>query len=526
MSVNFHTHTLNMKKTLLTAAVTAMMAGCSVTPEKLTEQDVINSAAADSERLKKEALPITGPVDLYQAFARTIKNNREARLKAFEALVQQGQISVDRFDMLPELAAKAGYTERNHYAASASVTFDGDNPEPLPADPSYSVSSDKSSFSTSIGATWDVLDFGLSYYRAKQQADRFLIAKERERKVVHTIMQDVRRAYYRAVSAERLLTRIGPLITQARTALDDATQIENMLAQSPMQALTYQRDLLESLRTLQGLRQDLIPAKAELATLMGLNPGESFSLADVDDPDFSLPVVNTDVDTMERTALVKRPELIEARYQERITQQEVHSAFLNLFPHLSLSGGYYYDDSDYLKYNDWTSAGVGLNWNLMNVFRYGSIEQLNDLKVAAGKQQTLAKAMSVISQVHIANIQFGETIKSYQLADQYMDVARRIRHQVASGRQTQSAGELALIREDVNELLSEVRRDVAYADLQNSFGRLMISMGLDPLPSGFGAMNLEDLSKAFAEKLELWEDGYISTVSQQDMAQAASAIAE
>ncbi|NVK72093.1 MAG: TolC family protein [Oceanospirillaceae bacterium] len=514
---------LLFSRSALAVFVSLSVVGCSVTPKQFTNQEILSQAAENADALKRDVAPITGPIDLNEAFARTIKYNRDARLKAFEVVVSQGQLAVDQFDMLPELAVQAGYSRRNNYAASASVSFAGDEPAALGSNPSYSVSSDKSTVNASIGATWDILDFGLSYYRSKQQADRFLIAKERERKVVHTIMEQSRNAYYRAVSAERLLSKITPLIIKARTALADSTRLEQLRAQSPMEALTYQRSLLESLRTLQDIRKGLIPAKAELATLMGLNPATDFELADVNNPNFTTPHLDFDIDDMERTALVRRPELREAQYQERITQEEVHSAFLSLFPSLNLNASVNYNDSDYLRNNNWTSAGVGVNWNLMNVFRYGKIEQLNKLKVAASKQQALATSMAVISQVHIADIQFKEADDSYQLASQYFDVAKRIKTQVDSSRAAQNIGDLTVIREDLNALLAELRRDVAYAELQNNFGKVLVSMGLDPLPEGFGSMNLEQLSNAFNTLQTQWQQGEISLVSQETMQAAAIA---
>ncbi|MDE8602794.1 TolC family protein [Marinomonas sp. RSW2] len=514
---------LLFSRTALAVFVSVAVAGCSVTPKQLTNQDVMANAAENVDVLMKDTAPITGAIDLNEAFARTIKYNRDARLKAFEAVVSQGQLAVDKFDMLPKLAAQAGYNYRNNYAASASVTFSGDEPASIGDNPSYSVSSDKTTLNASIGATWDILDFGLSYYRAKQQANRFLISKERERKVVHTIMEQSRSAYYRAVSAERLLSKINPLIAKARIALADSSRIEKLRAQSPMEALTYQRALLESLRTLQDIRKSLMPAKAELATLMGLNPSTEFELADVNKPDFTMPHLNVDIAAMERTALVRRPELREAQYQERITQEEVHSAFLSLFPSLSLSAGLNYNDSEYLRYNDWTSAGLGVNWNLMNVFRYGKIKQLNNLKIAASKQQALATSMAVISQVHIADIQFKESNDSYQLATQYFDVAKRIKTQVDSSRAAQSIGDLTVIREDLNAVLAELRRDVAYADLQNDFGKILVSMGLDPLPEGFGGMNLEQLSNAFNTLQTKWQQGDVDVVSEEAMQAAVAA---
>lgn len=505
---------VTFSRAALAVFVATAIAGCSVTPEQLTEQAVLVNAAENASTLAQDVAAINGPIDLHQAFARTIKYNREARLKAFEAVMSQGQLAVDQFDMLPDIAAQAGYSSRSNYAASASVAFIGDKPGAIGNNPSYSVSSERNTVNASIGATWDVLDFGLSYYRAKQQADRFLISKERERKVIHLMMAQARSAYYRAVSAERLLAKIDPLIEKSRSALADSAKLEQLRAQSPIDALTYQRDLLESLRTLQDIRKDLMPAKAELATLMGLNPATAFELADVAQPDFTTPQLTADINAMERTALVRRPELLEAQYQDRITQDEVHSAFLKLFPSLSLNAGVNYNDTDYLRNNNWSSAGLGVSWNLMNVFRHGKLEQLNSLKIAVSKQQALATSMAVISQVHIADLQFKESNDTYQLATQYFDVAQRIKSQVDANRVTQNIGELTVIREDLNALLAELRRDVAYAEVQNNYGKVLVSMGLDPLPEGFGAMSLEQLSGAFAGLMQKWQQGNLDIVTE------------
>ncbi len=172
-----------------------------------------------------------------------------------------------------------------------------------------------------------------------------------------------------------------------------------------------------------------------------------------------------------------------------------------------------YNDTDYLRNNNWTTAGLGVNWNLMNVFRHGKTDELNNLKIAASKQQALATSMAVISQVHIADIQYKESNDTYQLATQYFDVAQRIKTQVDSNRAAQSIGELTVIREDLNALLAELRRDVAYAEVQNNYGKVLVSMGLDPLPEGFGAMDLEQLSAAFQALTSKWQQGDLGIVN-------------
>ena len=69
-------------------------------------------------------------------------------------------------------------------------------------------------------------------------------------------------------------------------------------------------------------------------------------------------------------------------------------------------------------------------------------------------------------------------------------------------------------------MLAELRRDVAYADLQNGFGKILVSMGLDPLPNGFGSMSIEELSTAFNTMFDRWEQGQVETVSEEQMQSA------
>ncbi len=89
-----------------------------------------------------------------------------------------------------------------------------------------------------------MLDFGVSYCQAQQQADRVLIAQERRRKVLHLLMQQTHLAYWQAVGAQQLEARIDPVLQLVRKALDDARKVETEKLRSPLEALTYQRTLL------------------------------------------------------------------------------------------------------------------------------------------------------------------------------------------------------------------------------------------------------------------------------------------
>jgi outer membrane protein TolC len=113
-----------------------------------------------------------------------------------------------------------------------------------------------------------LLDLGIGYYNSQQQANRVLIASERRRKAMHLLMQDVRSAYWRAASAQALQEKVQKTIEAAEDALRDARRVEQARLRNPLDSLRYQRQLLESLRLLESINQELSSAQIELAALI------------------------------------------------------------------------------------------------------------------------------------------------------------------------------------------------------------------------------------------------------------------
>ncbi|MBV1786433.1 TolC family protein [Marinobacterium sp. D7] len=512
-----------VKKPLLATAIAAIISGCAVTPSAITPHSIEATAQADIQRLVQEQ-SVESAISLDEAIARAVLNNRDKKLKALEAALAQGQIELVQHEMLPELTASAGYSKRSEYAASASVNFIDGEPDSLGSNPSYSVSQDKERDTQDVAFTWNILDFGLSYVRAKQHADRYLISKERERKVVHNITQDVRAAYWRAVSAERLLSKVNPLIEQASQALKDSRQVESQRLRSPLEALYYQRELLDILRALQALRQDLMGAKTELAGLMGLKPGTRFDLADVSNPVFDVPELKVELAQMEEQALQRRPELVETHYQKRISAAETKAAMLGLLPGIHLTAGAYEDSNEYLLNQDWTSFGAQISWNLFDVFKIGAERRMAETREALAEEQRLAASMAVLTQVHLSRIRYEQALKSFDLATEYLGVAERIGEQTRNAAQSKRMSQLDLIRESLNTLLAELRRDVAYADLQNSYGRVYVTMGMDLLPENYQQLSVEELGQLIGQQFSQWQSGQLEQ-SAVETSEAEEAVA-
>ena len=175
---------MRVLKYIFLASLVLLVAACSSrNPDPLIKEDVQASAQEDFELLKESTANAPMEIDLYQALAIAIKNNRELRIQVMDSALSQGQIDVVKFDMLPKLSANAGYKVLEKHPASTSVSMvteggvENKAANALADNPSYSVSQETPSRTTDIGFTWNALDFGLSYVRAGQQADRYLISK-------------------------------------------------------------------------------------------------------------------------------------------------------------------------------------------------------------------------------------------------------------------------------------------------------------------------------------------------------------
>ena len=464
----------------ISVVASIMITGCAVKPEVMQKEEIKEQVKNDLNVLNEVVLPVTKPISLDDAIQRGLKYNLQKKVKVLESALSQQQLDLVYYDMLPSLTAAAGYSERNNYAASASTSFINGNPQPLGANPSYSISQDKERVTSDIGFSWNILDFGLSYVRAQQQSDKYLIAKEKEKKVEQNLTQEIRRAYYQAVSAQDLLKRIQPMMTEVNQALADSKQVQNeRVAKSPMEALSYQRELLDILRSLHTLESSLISAKVELAELMGLKPGIEFELADKVERDYSIPQFNMNLDEMEKIALENRPELTESRYQERISEKEITAAKLKMLPGINLNTSLSYDNSDYLLNNDWYSYGANVSWNLLNVFKGNEMNKLAKTQVEVAKEQKLALSMAVLSQVHLSIVKFNQAKKEYLLSKDYLNVADDIYKLTEVENNLNINSRLILIKEKLNNILATLRYSSAYANVQNSYGRIFASLGVE-----------------------------------------------
>lgn len=498
-------------KTLGLAAVSLLvLSGCStlnVENAKLTLPEVRATLQEDKAALTKDVEPLTGPLTLDNAIARAIKYNADRRFRAMEEAVALGTFEAGKFDMLPKLVASAGYRDRNNDLVTRSV--DSVTGAPSLANP-Y-ISSSREVLTTEVGISWSLLDFGQSYYAAQQNADRVLIASERHRKALNNLVQDVRSAYWRVVAAQKLLPQLRQTIAESEAALKDARKAEDERIRSPLEPLRYQRQLLENLRLLETIEQELSTGKIELATLANLPLTADYTVVE---PSSELSTVwlEQPVDRLEEYALLRNPDLREGIYNARIAQQETRRALLKIFPGLSFNYGVKHSNDDYLIHQNWNEAGAQISFNLLGLLSAPAQLRLADAGVSLANQRRMATQMAVLSQLHIARLQYANTARQYQRADAIAGVDTRIANHIANQAEAQKQSALDRISQQSTAVLSQLRRYQALSNAQAAASRLQATLGMEPAITGSSSMPLEQLTSAVGQSLQAWNRGQLPAI--------------
>ncbi len=471
-------------------AIGLVMAGCAVQPQLVKQEEVRDRVKSDTLQMYLGQVPVAGPITLEEAIARALKYNLDYRLKKMEAAVALGISEYSSYDMLPNLVASAGYRTRSNYIAS-----DGNINLQTGVESALNPTSTEEKQRAQAGAefSWNALDFGVSYYRARQQANQFLIAEERRRKVVQNIVQDVRSSYWRALGAQRLSEQARQVTERASLALARSREAELQKVIPPLLALNYQRALLDATTLLNQRRQDLDVAKTELMAMMNVESGVTITLAET--VETKLPDAPMDVRKLEELALLQRPELREEDLKKRITADETRKQILGMLPGISLDMGTQYDSNKYANSSSWSQGGVRLSWNLMRLIAMPSLEKTQEAQVKADTTRRMALSMAVFTQLRVASERYRLAIDDFKLADTAAQVDNRMADYLRASVTAKLDSELELIRVQARAVLGAYQRMNAYANAQIAFGRLQNTLGFDPIADNFEGDDLPVLTE-------------------------------
>jgi outer membrane protein TolC len=464
----------------LSLPVWAQLAGCSIAPVALTSEQIADSASLNFSRVTLGQEAVHGAISLNEAIARALKYNLDHRVEMMNVSLRSAEASLASLDMLPKLVANAGYVARDsdYTARSLDIPLGIETDIFAPPPRANSISSEREYNENDVTFSWNILDFALSYVRANQAADRHLIALETKRKIIQRIVEDTRTAYLRALSSDRVSRRLAKIEGRVKSAIARSRTTSSSGAETPLTALSYERELVQIRQVAQQLQHELNLARAQLAALMDIAPGTDFKLVD---HEYNVQPFAFDLSAEEMVAeaIFNRSEIREVAYQQRITEREATAALLEVLPGLKIHGADAFDSNQFLLHNDWVSWGLAASGNLIKVIQLPAKRATIAAQGEVLDQKALAVTMVVMTQVYVGRTRYRHAHEAFLTAKEYLAVQGKLVQQLRAEASADLVGEQTLIREEMNLLVAEVQRDISFADLQNAAGTMISTLGYD-----------------------------------------------
>jgi outer membrane protein TolC len=441
--------------------------GCAMVSPPVTGPQVAGFSAHLIGELEAAPEPLAGLLTADDAVTRAVRFNRTIRAKELEAALAAAKVVSQSGAMLPNIVAESTYYRRDLPALSHS------NLSPV-----YSTSTDLHDVSRSITLSWNILDFGLSYVRAKQGLDKALQQREDARRVTARIVEETRAIYWRAVALQQL----GPALFLLDPEIDEAILLSLEAAADkrldPLVSINYQHDLLNAQRELNGLQTSLAGATDQLKQSIGLPLIDRFALEPIrTGASPHLPIRSPSADVTE--ALRQRPEIRQSMYDLRMTSEDVNAAVLQLLPGITINSAFNNDSNSYLLHSNWISWGTKIAGNLIGLARLPADLETIEAQEQVHRENALAIAATIAMQVHVARARLAVQARAYRDAERFAGVQRQLLHQVKTSVRLEKVGQQALVREKLATLLADVRATVAFADLQAAVAAYATARGDD-----------------------------------------------
>ncbi|MEP5763872.1 MAG: TolC family protein [Halieaceae bacterium] len=482
-------------------------------PQPLSETEVTEVLEADQELVKQFREPLTRPIGLHEVMSRAVLNNLEHRVARMEQAVAMGSFELAKYDMLPQVDASYGRRSRNKFSASTSISVETGQESLEP-----STSQEKDHDIGDFTASWNLLDFGVSYYQAQQEADRYLISRETRQRVLSNLLQQARMLYWRAWAAQNSRIEVERVLMEANKAYAEVSQvIENRQYTNILPNLRLKRQLFDLIRELETLSQELTEASIELAQIINVPTNSTINLLGVEPgaelTDASalpvLPLLDEDPVQMEITALYNSTELAEQIYNVRIDQAETRKALLRLLPGIELSYTNGYDSNKYLVHNNWAEVGAEVSWNLLSLATTKQVLENTDLREELALQRRLAVNMAVVTKLNLAVYQYNISLRKLQQSREVKIIDSEIAKHTRNAALSSTASKVESVVTAAAALRTDLSLLQSYANAQSAYGAVLVALGLNPVPETYLDLELHELTNLIAVYDKTWQGGNI-----------------
>lgn len=488
-----------------------VLPGCSITPKALTMEEQREMLEGDRLKASAEVEPVGSVLSFNEAIARGLKYNLDHRSKMLEQAIAMGAYDLSKWDMMPKVLATAGYNYRNNYfITEATGAWTG---QPSLSEPF--ISSAKDYGMAGLTLSWSLLDFGVSYFNARQNADRIVVASERRRRTMHVLVQDIQAAYLRAAAAQKLRGEIDSTLKAANKALENAQKTENDGLKEPEDALKYQKSLLDNMKILETIDQELSTARVELFQLINLPPVTNSKLEDPDKIFVPNAYVDTPAEEFEIRAMMSNADLKESIFNARIAVEETRKSMLKLFPGLTFNIGPQASNNSYYINKNWVEGAANISFNLWNVLMAPSAIKLAEQNEELSRQKRMMMQMAVVSQVYLSKIQLENSYKLYNRSVDVLTVDSRLAKIIGGKLEIGTASDAEKVAADASNIVSKLRKYQSLAQLFAASGKMQATTGLEPHFDSVTEISLKDMTALVDKHFASWNSGRLPNLPGQ-----------
>ena len=454
------------------------LSSCASPPEKVSKKDRQVKAMSTFGSLRTSSNKKVTSIDLRKAISLAIENNLEYKVNKIQAALAYKQYDLAKLDMLPKIDTSFAYNKRNKdYIKSLTNT---------PTGPGQSLIPHTQEIGTML-FNWNVLDFGLSYVRAKQAGDRYLSAQEERKKIAMQLINNVVKNYTLAYYGQEMSKQMVEVEKEVDKFLNSADVALKQGAGERDKFLNYRKTLLESYRESQDYMTYFNQSRDKLLSLINYNSDDTLEHPEIQlvAPEgylTKLPVIKSKLADLDMVALFNRPELTQAIYKTQEVKRQKWVELLQRLPSFGFNFGYNYDSDKNLKYQNWFSENMTIAWNLLQLAAIQPAYDAAETQLDAQELTYLASSAVILGEIRVLLYNYNTKKYDYDLAARQSkydeEIYKNSLNMVTSGLGDQQT----LIKDKISAINGEFVKLRSFIEARNSLEDVILSLGLYHTP--------------------------------------------
>jgi outer membrane protein TolC len=453
----------------------------------------IENLQKDLNELHKRDTAIAPEYTLDQLVALALSRSIDILYHEQEYEIQKEIATKAKLTQLPSLTASFDSSMRSPPMRSTASSFAADGKTPIEkTSVEYSQSTPKENQQFSLGAAWNVLDFGLTYLRTRQEQNQLLILRQRQLRLRQNLILNVTEYYWKASVFKYALQKSTETLAKTKElqkAINKQIQAKTI---SEVVGLQIEDQILQMQAHAHHFKVEYEKNLTVLISHLQLPPGTDLNIKGFDKFPELKGRLDIDVANLEEQALLNRPELFEQDIKQVIDIDETKQSLLRMFPNVSLFADLNYSKNKYLLHHAWLDLGAKTAWNLLSLPQQLHNFRSNKLGEDLTKQARLSLSMGVLSQLRLAYLLYDEAISTFEITQRLFQVKQR---RLAAAQKSFAEGqtyEMEIIELQAETLFAEINSLNNFAEAQIGLEKIANTVGI---PMLFSDINVSKIAE-------------------------------